>query len=94
MIRYADSAFRHGVTKEEIDFVYASALTKWYPNGRSDRGNERAMLVGFNSRGNLIEIGLELLPGASFEDDDEEYFYHAMPATFQWQRNYRRKNRE
>ena len=93
-MRFADSAFYHGKTKEEIEFVYASASTEWFPNGKSNRGNERAMLVGFDINGILFEAGLELIPGETTEDEDEEYFYHAMTATPEWQREYERRRRD
>jgi hypothetical protein len=93
-MRFADSAFDHGKTEEEILFVYASPSTEWFPNGTSDRGNERAMLVGFDMNGNLFEAALELMPGENGEDEDEEYFYHAMTATPDWQKKYERRRRD
>jgi len=73
-IRFADSAFEHGKTGVEIEFVYASASTEWFPDGISERGDERAKLVGFDMNGNLFEVGVELMPGENGEDKDEEYF--------------------
>lgn len=58
-MRIDDAAFKHGKTREEIEFVYASYLTEWFADGVSARGNERAMLVGFDQDGNLTEVGVE-----------------------------------
>lgn len=92
-MKFADSAFKHGKTVEEIEFLYASADTQWFSNGQSDRGNERAMLVGRNMNGILLEVALELIPGEDGEDEDEELFYHAMTATPQWQTKYNKERR-
>lgn len=88
-MQFAPEAFEHGKTQEEIEFIYASFLTEWFPNGFSNRGNERAMIVGFDPNGNLMEAALELIQGS--DGEDEELFYHAMTATPEWQKRYREK---
>lgn len=90
-MKFDVSAFKHGKTREDIEFLYASYLTEWFDNGVSQRGNERAMLVGFDSNGNLMEVALELITLA--DGTDEEYFYHAMTATPEWQQRYEEKRR-
>jgi len=85
-MKFDDAAFRHGKSQEDIEFVYASMLSEWFSNGHSDRGNERAMIVGFDPLGNLVEVGLELIQDE--HGQDEEYFYHAMSATPEWQKRY------
>lgn len=89
-MKFDPAAFKHGKTKEDIEFVYRSYLTQWFSNGISNKGNERIMLVGFDQNANLLEIALELLFNES--DKGEEYFYHAMKATAEWQKQYE-KNR-
>ena len=90
-MRFDPTAFKHGKTPENIKFIYASYLTEWFFNGISDRGNYRAMLVGFDQNGNLTEVALELI--TSEYEDDEEYFYHAMIATPEWQKQYEKKRK-
>ncbi len=91
-MRIDPEAFKHGKSAEEIEFVFASYVTEWFEIGLSERGNERAMLVGFDSDGNAMEIGVELIP--SDDGDDEVYFFHAMKATPEWKKKYseRRKH--
>jgi hypothetical protein len=90
-MKFSPEAFKHGKMQEDIEFVYASYLTEWFPNGFSERGNERAMLVGFDADGNLTEVALELISKDGKED--EEYFYHAMKATPMWQKEYETRRR-
>jgi hypothetical protein len=91
---FSDSAFKHDITEEQIEFVYASMLTEYFDNGISERGNERVMLVGFDMNGNLLEIAVELIPNefSQDEDDDEPNFYHAMIATPSWQKKYEERH--
>lgn len=88
-MQFAPEAFKHGKTQEDIEFVYASCLSETFSNGVSDRGNERVMVVGFDQIGNLTEVALELIVGD--DGEDEEYFYHAMTATPDWQRCYQER---
>jgi hypothetical protein len=83
------AAFKHGKKQEDIEFVYGSQLTQWFSNGVSIRGNERAILIGFDLKGNLTEVALELIVDEF--GNDEEYFYHAMTATTHWQKQYAEK---
>lgn len=62
-MRFDDEAFKHGKNRQDIEFLYASYLTEWFDNGISTRGNERAMLVGFDKDGMPTEVGLELITG-------------------------------
>jgi hypothetical protein len=91
-MQFGNEAFKHGKTQEDIEFLYASYLTEWFPNGVSERGNERAMLVGFDQVGNLMEAALELV--TTGDGTDEEYFYHAMEATPEWQKQYQKMRRQ
>jgi hypothetical protein len=88
-MQFGKEAFKHGKTKEDIEFLYTSYLTEWFSNGISDKGNERAMLVGFDQNGNLMEVALELIAGE--DGKDKEYFYHAMDATLKWRKRYRER---
>ena len=88
-MKFDPQSFKHSKTQEDIKFLYASYLTEWFSN--DDRGNVRAMLVGFDQNGNLMEAAFELI--ASKYEDDEEYFYHAMVATPEWQKQYEKRRR-
>ncbi len=88
-MKFDPAAFKHGKTQEDIELLYASTSTEWFSNGFSNRGNERIMLVGFDQNGNLMEAAFEIITS----NDDEEYFYHAMAATLEWQKLYEKKRR-
>ena len=90
-MKFNPEAFKHGKTQEDIKFLYASYTTAWFSNGTSDRGNDRAILVGFDQNGNLMEAAFELI--TSLYEDDEEYFYHAMVATPEWRKQYEKRQR-
>ncbi len=94
-MQFATAAFKHGVSRDQILEVYASGLTRTFPDGKSEQGNERVMMVGFDMAGTLLEIGMELLPNDfaedENEDEDEENFYHAMTATPYWRKKFEGK---
>lgn len=68
-----DSLDKHGVTEEEADEVYASG--KDFDLEPSSDGNDRLMIVGWTSRGRLLEIGIEYLASGN------EHIFHAIDAT-------------
>lgn len=73
-MKYAESAFDHGFTEEEIDLVVSEgAMVKMATP--SDKGFDRAMFVGkVYTRAFPIEVGVEYR-------DDDDYAFHAMKAT-------------
>ncbi len=66
---------KHKVTRNEINEVLESDLTFAEELDPSDRGNDRAMIVGWTFSGRLLEIGFEY-----FEKEDREHVFHAMDA--------------
>ena len=73
---YAEAAFKHGVTREEMDHVLAQ-----YPynsqqvnHGESKNGNTTATFVGYTSQGKLIEVSVEYI-------EEQDWIYHADAAT-------------
>lgn len=84
MLRFRDSAFDHGITKEQIQNVLLVDrwdMTKWFKIHDDADGNSQDMVVGFDSEGTLIEIGLTYI-------DDDEVVFHAMDATPNWRNRY------
>lgn len=77
---YVDAEFRDGVTKDEIDDVFWDGRDFELPP--SDRGNNRAMYVGFTSKGRLIEVGVEFL------SKTKVIVFHAMVATKPYQKRF------
>jgi hypothetical protein len=73
-MEYRKSAFDHGITKEQIDQMLAADATVWATLPRSRDGYERAMVIGFDSEGRLLEVGIELT-------DNGSIVFHAMKAT-------------
>ena len=84
MLRFRDSAFDHGITKEQIEDVLVNkySLTKWFEIHDDDEGNAQDMVVGFDSEGiYLIEIGITYL-------EEDEVVFHAMKATKPFRNKY------
>lgn len=75
-ITYEDSELaKHKVTRLEIQQVFASELTYADDLAPSNRGNNRALIIGWTHEGRILEIGIEY-----FEDEDREHIFHAMDA--------------
>ncbi|MBZ0185734.1 MAG: hypothetical protein K8F91_05725 [Candidatus Obscuribacterales bacterium] len=66
---------KNGVSKDEIKQVFASDLSYAEDLEPSDRGNDRAMIIGWTYNGRVLEIGIEY-----FESEDREHVFHAMDA--------------
>ena len=68
-IIYVSSAFKHGVTKDDIirafeTFIYEDMLEDFY---------NKHILLGFNTRGNLIEVMYNRISVEAIK------VFHAMP---------------
>lgn len=86
---YDDSNLaKHGITKEEVKEVFASDLTFPMDLDPSDRGNNRAMLIGWTQSGRILEIGIEY-----FDDEDREHIFHAMDAGKQYKNAFEKRLR-
>ncbi len=83
MLRFRDSAFEHGITKEQIEDLLADkwGMTKWFPIHDDAQGNSQDMAVGFDAEGDPIEVGITYI-------DDDEVVFHADTMTPTWQTRY------
>jgi len=66
---------KNGVSQSEIIEVFESDLSFAEELTPSERGNDRAMIIGWSFSGRILEIGIEY-----FEDEDREHVFHAMDA--------------
>jgi uncharacterized DUF497 family protein len=74
--RYEDeNLHKNGVSRAEVQEVFASELSFAEDLSPSDRGNDRAMVIGWTHAGRILEIGIEY-----FEDEDREHIFHGMDA--------------
>jgi hypothetical protein len=71
---FADSAFKHGLTKADIMWAFENAR---YDGPSEDELNKR-MLLGFDTRGNPIEVMYNELEGNTIR------VFHAMPCRGQY----------
>lgn len=70
-IRFCDSAFNHGITEADIRCAIDNAIYDGYLENDEDAENKR-MLVGFNRKGNPIEVYYNIL------DQDTVKVFHSM----------------
>lgn len=70
-----DNLHKNGVTRAEVQEVFASDLSFAEDLEPSNRGNDRAMVIGWTQSGRILEIGIEY-----FEDEDREHIFHGMDA--------------
>lgn len=66
---------KNGVSRVEVQEVFASDLSYAEDLDPSDRGNDRAMVIGWTYAGRILEIGIEY-----FETEDREHVFHGMDA--------------
>lgn len=73
---YEDENLRkNGVSRVEVQEVFASDLSFAEDLEPSERGNDRAMVIGWTYSGRILEIGIEY-----FETEDREHVFHGMDA--------------
>jgi hypothetical protein len=68
IVRFVPSAFRHGITREDIYHVLNNAEY----DDVLDNDNEKHLVVGFDSRTNLLEILYNVV------DEQTVKVFHAM----------------
>jgi len=51
---------KHGLSRDDADELLETDIKIEEPMPNSERGNARVMLIGFNSIGQLLEIGIEV----------------------------------
>ncbi len=70
-----DNLRKNKIDYWEVAQVLESDLTFAFELEPSERGNDRAMIVGWTYGGRVLEIGVEY-----FEIEDREHIFHAMDA--------------
>jgi hypothetical protein len=74
VIEYNKTAFRHGVSKADIEWAIKTALFE-----RPDADEDNVYIaVGFDRAGNPLEIGYREF------DDGSCYIFHAMACQDKW----------
>lgn len=79
-VRYLLHQFRDGITEQDAQFVFDHSKPFMLPDGIS---GTRVMYVGWNLRGNLIEIGIE------FSSQHTCTVFHASKATKPYRKRFR-----
>jgi len=82
-IEFNESAFRHGVTKEDIRYAFAHNVFDHPIAGEE----EKNLLIGFDTNANLLEILYNVI------DDQIINVFHAMKCRKSW-RIYAEKQEE
>lgn len=77
---------KNGITHEEIEQVFQSDLTFAEEMDPSERGNDRAMIIGWTHDGRLLEVGIEY-----FEKEEREHVFHAMDAGRAYRKQFERR---
>lgn len=79
MITFLRTAFKHGITQEQMDDVLRSNFTEVFDTAFDKSGHYSAMYIGFDSNGVLLEIKVKFIPRPDVEDD--VHIFHADKAT-------------
>lgn len=86
LLSFDQSAFKHGVSADEIQEVLADDNTIEIELEASAQGNYRIMYVGFTLAGKFLEVGVECV------DADDKIFvhiYHANRTTAKFRAMYK-----
>ena len=81
-----DNIRKNGVSHREIQEVFESDLSYADDLEPSERGNDRAMIIGWTFLGRILEIGIEY-----FESEDREHIFHAMDAGKNYKNDFLRR---
>jgi hypothetical protein len=83
---FTDSAFDHGITERQIREVLINGASEDFEIGQDEDNDPCEMIVGFDSFGNLLEIGIcyEHLGGMEIGIR----VFHAWKAREQWMNGY------
>jgi hypothetical protein len=90
MTIFAKSAFKHGVTAEQMDDVLRSEYSEIFDEGFDRTGHYSAIYVGFDSQGNLLEVKAKFI-SLTTSDDDNTHVFHADKATTKYRRLFNQK---
>ena len=83
MTIFNKSAFKHGVSREQMDDLLRSECSEIFDEGFDKTGHYCAMYVGFDSQGNLLEVKVKFIK-PELNNDDHEIF-HADKAAKKYQ---------
>lgn len=85
MLKFRASAFRNGITEDQIREVLADhwGMTRWFKINYDKHGNSQDMAVGFDAEGISIEIGLTYIA-------DDDVVFHADKVTTTWKTRFAR----
>jgi uncharacterized DUF497 family protein len=75
-IQHSCSAFKHGITQEDIRCALFNVLF----DDIIDEAADKHLLIGFDGNGNLLEILY------NFVDDDTIRVFHAMKCRKEWRK--------
>lgn len=76
VVTYEDANLKKNkVVRGEVQEVFASELSFVEVLAPSNRGNDRAMIIGWTNTGRILEIGIEY-----FEEESREHVFHGMDA--------------
>ena len=87
MVRFAKSAFKHGISAAQIDDVLRSENIETFDEGYSQG-------VGFDGDGNLLEIKVQFGQSKSFDVPDNVSVFHADKATKKYQKAFNERKRK
>jgi hypothetical protein len=72
VIEFNPSAFKHGATEADIRWAFDTARYDGWYNGGEDHAKDKYLLIGFDQKGNPLEILY------NFIDDKSINVFHAM----------------
>ncbi len=85
MIIYAKSAFKHGITRQQMEDILRSSYSEIFDEGFDKTGHYSAMYVGFDSQGKLIEVKVKFTQSKIF-NSYQKHVFHADKATKEYQK--------
>ena len=72
-IEFNESAFRHGVSREDIFWAFDNAKYDGWLNEGVGKDKDKYLLIGFDRKGNPLEILYNIM------DNETLNVFHAMP---------------
>ena len=90
LLSYDINVFKHGISRERIEEVFADKKTEEFEMESSKSGNYRVMYVGYAYSDQLLEIGVEC-----FESVNQVFLhvFHANRAGLYYRRLYKEAKR-
>jgi len=85
VLTFRKSAFKHGITQDQIDDILRSAHTEVFDEGFDRTGHYNAMYVGFDSQGTLLEVKVKF-GNSRVSSKESVCIFHADKARKKYQR--------